>query len=1418
MQTSFSGGLTLVARILDLRNNCLIIVLDILLSAFLFAQSENIKFEHLTVQDGLSDNRVFSIIQDNKGFIWFGTYDGLNRYDGYRFKIYRNNPNDSLGLSANRIQALFEDNLNELWIGTSGGGLCRYDRDNDRFIRYNSDKDNPKSLCSDYINSIFQTDNNDLWIATNYGLNRFNRESNDFKRYLPDDKNLPFDDNENYIGDITQDENGQIWIGSWNQGLFKYNPGNDNFEKYKPKQKYARTFTNKFSENLITSHWKGNSYLWFPSFRNGLFKINLSNDEIVHYQHQPYNPFSIRNNLIYSIYQAEDENELLWIGTEFGLDQFNIRTERFAHYQHQPENSFSRNYDPVWAIFKDKSGLMWVGTAHGVCKFVPNTAKFKTIQIETGNPEGLSGGFVWAIQESKVREDRSVIWIGTDDGLFSFNRTSGQFTKYKHKPENINSLSNNSITEIIQSELGDRTVLWVCTMNGLNKIDLKTEEITRYYIPNNDPVYNQMYTMCEDKRGIIWIGTQTSFLFSFDPEQEQFTQYPFKFGIIRRLYADSSSVLWIGTTNGLHKFNTVTKKEKGYYHIAGDLKSISNNSIRSIIKDKNGILWLGTGRGLNKFDHATETFICFDEKDGLISNRVRAVLEDRNGNLWLGTDKGISIFDPNSKEFRSFTTSDGIHDNEFWGATHKNNQGELFLGGRNGITYFHPDSIKENNYLPPVVLTDFQIFNKSIKPDQDSPLKKQVSEVSEITLSHEQSIFSLEFAALEYRKPDKIRYAYKMEGVDPDWVYTDATRRFVTYTHLNAGKYVFQLKASNSDGIWNEQGISVKISILPPWWKTWWAYFGYAIIIIATIYVLRRYELSRQRFKHQMELEHVEAEKLQELDSMKSRFFANISHEFRTPLTLIKGPIERWLPEIEKKEMKRDFEMTQRNTNRLLRLVNQLLDISRLESGKMKLQARSENVVELTRQLTMAFESFASVNDIELRFVAPNEHISVYLDREHYEKIIINLISNALKFTSTGGEVKVELSFRGDLAEARSTRQSRFDKGDEIASSDIHRIRKDENNTGFVEIKVVDTGSGIPSDKLPHIFDRFYQGDDSYTKDTQGSGIGLALTKELVELHHGEIEVSSEVSKGTQFTIRIPLGKDHLNLEEILPPLEETVITHVSPEDMIKEETDVSTFHKTTSSKEDSIVLIVEDNPDMRTYIRDTLVDFYKVVEAAEGQEGFEKAAEIIPDIIISDVMMPEMDGFQFCKKIKADLPTSHIPVILLTAKSSGESKVEGLETGADDYLTKPFDARELQVRVKNLIEQRERLRERFQEQIIIQPSDVTATSMDGRFLKRAIEFVEAHLDDTALDVRQFSKEMALSRSQLNRKLKALTKQSGTEFIRCLRLKRAAQLLKRRTGNISEIAYEVGFTNPSHFAEHFRKLFGVSPSKYISQQ
>jgi signal transduction histidine kinase/DNA-binding response OmpR family regulator len=674
-----------------------------------------------------------------------------------------------------------------------------------------------------------------------------------------------------------------------------------------------------------------------------------------------------------------------------------------------------------------------------------------------------------------------------------------------------------------------------------------------------------------------------------------------------------------------------------------------------------------------------------------------------------------------------------------------------------------------------------------------------------------------------------------MEGVDKDWIYS-GNRRFANYTKLGPGEYVFKVRGSNNDGVWNEQGTSVRITINPPWWRTSWAYAIYALLIGTALYVVRRLERHRFQTLNELKMHRFEAEKLRELDEAKSRFFANISHEFRTPLTLILGPVEKMLARAAEKEAKQDLSMIQRNARRLLQLINQLLDLSKLETGRMKLQAKAEDVKSLLKALVLSFASLAERKKITLKYDEPDEAIIAYLDRDKFEKIVANLLSNAFKFTPEGGKISVQLSVNSNQLSANR---------DWLELVTGH----------WLLITVKDTGIGMPADQLTHIFDRFYQVDNSHTREHapldgesqgkralidamyptghEGTGIGLALAKELVELHGGKILVESELLEGSVFTVLLPLGRAHLREEEIVEsgdqlPVSSDQLPVISDQlPVISEQHRASSIEDQATSNEqlatdtpqrktgkNPFILLIDDNSDVRRYIRSHFDRDYHIIEAVDGAEGLQKASEKMPDLIISDVMMPKMDGIELCRQVKTDELTSHIPVILLTAKATGESKVEGLETGADDYITKPFDARELQVRAKNLIEQRRKLRERFRREMTLQPREVTVNSMDEQFLQRALDIVEKHLSDSEFGVETFSKQIGMSRQHLNRKLQALTTHSANDFIRIVRLKRAAQLLEKKSATVTEIAYEVGFNNPAYFAECFRKEFGRSPSQY----
>ena len=706
----------------------------------------------------------------------------------------------------------------------------------------------------------------------------------------------------------------------------------------------------------------------------------------------------------------------------------------------------------------------------------------------------------------------------------------------------------------------------------------------------------------------------------------------------------------------------------------------------------------------------------------------------------------------------------------------------MFFGGINGLNYFYPDKIIDNPHPPEIVLTNFKLGDRYISNKSDySTLQKTISETEQIILTYDEDVITFEFAALDYSAPTKNCYAYKLENFNKDWI-NSGTAHTATYTHLPPGKYIFRVKGTNNDGIWNEKGVALTLIITPPWWGTWWAYILYGLLFLSGLYLIRHYELNRLNLKNQLKLEKVETDTLRNLDNLKSQFFANISHEFRTPLTLILGQVENVMSSNINTKEKGKLQVANRNARRLLNLINQLLDLSKLEAGSMELNAEQHNIISFLKSLFYSFESLADSKKINLKFESEVANIPMLFDPDKMEKIICNLISNACKFTSENGVIKLTVN---------------------IVSP-------------FLEITVKDTGIGIPKDRLSHIFNRFYQVDSSTTREYEGTGIGLALTKELVELHKGQISVNSKEGEGTEFIIFLPYGDlktdnnqsikisdDNFSFDENLKVSESSMTGLLSIEK-----------HPESFTQQKEIILIVEDNSDVRAYIREQLEIDYMVIEACDGEIGITIAQNEIPDLIITDVMMPKMDGYLFSKQIRKNEKTSHIPIIMLTAKAGLDDKIEGLETGVDAYLTKPFSAKELKVRVKNLIYQRQQLRKRFSKATILKPSEVSTISTDQAFLERTIKIIEAHFEDEQFAVERLADEMNMSVSQLNRKLNALVDQPPGQLIRSLRLQRAADLLKQNTGTVAEICYKVGFNDQAYFSRAFKKQFGCSPSDY----
>lgn len=858
--------------------------------------------------------------------------------------------------------------------------------------------------------------------------------------------------------------------------------------------------------------------------------------------------------------------------------------------------------------------------------------------------------------------------------------------------------------------------------------------------------------------------------------------------------------MWFGTQNGLNRYDGYSFTI--FRNIPNDTSSIAHNWITCLCESDSTTMWVGTnGGGLNRFNPQSGEMKIYLEKDGLLSDQILNIIEDQHKNLWISTSKGLCVFDPESERFLTFHLADDLHSNLFdRGAFYKNDKGEFYYGTAEGIHKFNPDSLIFDYMTPNIVLTRLMVNN-----DPEYSSYSFLHTLKRLKLKYDQNSIMFEAAALDYRNPNANKYAFRLVGMDHDWIYTNFDRT-IKYTNLNPGHYTLEVKGCNADGVWSEAALQLPIRISPPPWKTWWAFVFYILAIAGIIYGFWQATLKRERLNNQLKFERFQAERLQELDQLKSRFFANISHEFRSPLTLIMGPLEKISDKLKGSELRDETSLMKRNAEKILRLINQLLDLSRLESGKMLLRVKEQNIVQFLKESLLSFGALAESKNITLSFLSDEDDITLHYDAEVMDKIMTNLIANAIKFTPEKGVVTVSFIHSTKLSTEFRSQKNQYKQN--------HMWEK------WVQISVSDTGPGIPADKIDKIFDHFYQyGGNRSNGESIGSGIGLALVKELVELHKGRIVVSSNVGVGTIFTITLPAGRGHYAPHEI----DDSASPDIKAE--LASASNGGKGKKLSNSLEDlddlnvddniPHILVVDDNSDIRTYIRKTLSDKYYVQEAKDGQEGWNKAVEEIPDLIISDVVMPEMNGKKLCNNLKSDERTNHIPIILLTVRASDEERIEGLKYGADEYMTKPFDANELLARVNNLITQRRRLREYYNKSLSLR--DVESKDIDHQFLQRAIRIVEKHLADPEFSVTTFCRELGTSRPQLHRKLTALTNQSTSKFIRTIRLKHAASMLATRSDNVFGVAQDVGFNNLSYFAKCFHEQYGMSPSEYLAK-
>jgi len=1404
----------------------------ILLSFFLLipslssSQSNRIVFEDFSVRDGLIHNLVEYIHIDNEGYIWLATYTGLQKFDGYEFQRFLFNPDDSTSISDNFITTIFEDRSGNIWIGTFSNGICMYKKDQEIFHHYKHNPDHSNTLSNNNIprgkKSIVQDKDGYLWINTRNGLNRIDVQKENVQRFYGDFEGHIIYDNDEHA----------LWI--IHKNLKKFSLTTKKLEYYDiPKN-------NNNEGNLInTIILDIDRIIWMGSDQGIILFDRKSKSfyDLAGYLTQSDNKYEYSWSQYPTTSIYEDHTGQIWFGIGKSAYQLNKSDGTFKTFTYESGNPNSLIDEQITGIYGNKKGIIWITYLNrGMSKVYINTKNFKHYRHIPMNQQSLSGNTVRSVFLDKKGE----LWIGTyNNGL---NRLPGQSMKniihYRHNSQSLNSINSDYITAIL---VDSKETLWIGTFeDGLcyaeNIYSSHVLEFTRF----KPEEILEIHEFTEDKSGRIWISTQNGF-YIYNHINNELVQYgnhnnhksELKNINIQSVLIRPPNVFWLATWNrGLCKLtinsDTIFSPEKSedeliiFDRIKDNNNTILDNRFITIYEDDSDNIWLGSNvNGLIKVKEINDSLVFskYDKTNGAPDNSVFGIAGDKKGNIWISTSDGIGKFNPENEQFINYYENDGLQSNVFmWDASFKSKDDQIFFGGINGLTAFFPDSIEDNESGFEVYISKLIIHNREVKIGEKinnrTILAKNIRYSESITLTHKEPVFSLEFLTLGNFNLKKNLYAYKLEGFDDSWNVTTSERRYVTYTNLNPDTYVFKVKATNSNGIWNEDVASLLIIIQPPFWKTWWAYTMYVIIFILLLYLLQLQTLKFAKLKHSLEIEQIHHEKDNEVFQMQLKFFTNLSHEFRTPLTLILGPIEKILKSNQgSRRIRQQLELVNKNVKRLLKLTNQLLNFRKFENEKLNLNAAKGNIIKFTNEIAIAFRQHAKLHQIDYLFDFQEKKIVMWYDRDKLEIILFNLISNAFKFTPPHGNIKITVRKNNSV----------INKAEE--SPDGYSVAEfgdlPESSKEWVEISVKDSGCGISKDHIHKIFKRYYQVDQPDFENVPSSGIGLEQVKNLVEISKGKIKVISKEEVGTEFVIYLPAGSDHLKETEIIQNFKnsEHIDHYRIPQDS-KEDIDETQKPKLVPEliKEDKpVVLIIEDNPDIIIFLKEILKKEYGVLEASDGKQGYDIAIKEIPDIIISDVMMPEMDGMELCVKLRSNIITSHIPIILLTARTSIVYKIEGLEAGADDYITKPFDTQTLKARILNLIVSRKRLSQKFREEFLLKPKDIIIHTPDEKFLDQIIRIIEENIADPDFNVEKLSRTIGMSHSLIYKKLKALTDQNIVEFIRAIKLKRAAQILAQTKISISEVSSEVGFTDPKYFSKCFQKHFDKTPTDYASQ-
>ena len=1356
------------------------------------AAQDRVPFRHLTIADGLSQGAISSIVQDRRGFMWFGTKDGLNRYDGHEFVVFRHDATDPTSVSGSEITALFEDSRRRLWVG-SHGGVDRFDRIRERF-------EHVASSPTQDVSGFAEDRDGNVWVAAGAeGLFRLKAGSAGpvvVERFAhsPTD---PSSIGGGRVRAVLVDRRGELWVGT-DSGLARRATSDGRTVTFARVSGGLEAPGGAIDPSVSALLEDAGGRLWIGS-RAGVSVLDSARTGTRHYYHR-YRSF--RFGWGEAIGLAVDRAGSLWMTTRSELMRLDPSTGAFTYYRHDVQDAASINSNLPTAIYRDRSDVLWVGTnGYGLSVHDPKADRFHTFRRPETWLSRLSGFSVYTLFEDRT----GTLWI--DAGLlYKWNRSTGALRSFETTSDRPNDFGNTGVWSVIEDPRG---FLWAATYQGLYRHEIATGRSRLYRHDPRDSAglpEQTVYDVFRDREGAVWAVTENFLARLADPVRGRFETWRHKTVATQRRWIfpstiqDAQGALWLGSDQGLTRFDPRTGALRHYRHDPRDPRSLSNDALRAILPDPrrpDRYLWVGTaGGGLNRLDLDSNTFTALTERNGLPNNVVYGLLPDSSGRLWISTNKGISRFDPTTGQFRNYDANDGLQGNEFnSGAAFRSRRGELFFGGTEGFSYFRPEAVTDNPHAPAVAITGFRRGNRyETVRDSGTALLATISETDTLSLSYRDAVLTFEFAALEYSAPAKNRFAYRMVGFNDDWFEAGAVRA-ATFTNLPPGRYTFQVRASNNDGVWNRQGTSLAIIITPPWWRTWWAYALYSSIALALLVVARRYEVGRLRLASRLEVEHMETEQLRRLDRARSQLFANVSHEFRTPLTLTLGPLDDLLAGAHgplSPSAVEQVDLARRNAARVLDLINEILELARAEAGRVTVRARRLDLGPFVDDVARSFLPLAERKVIAYDIQVPAESIVAVGDPELLERALSNLLANAFKFTPDGGTVRVILA-RGD---------------------------------GTALITVRDNGPGIPATDVDLVFDRFHRA-ASTAGAHPGTGIGLALARELVLRHGGSITVKSEEGFGSTFVVTLPTGSTHLPPEQMADdgaaaPWVPRARPMLMPADSLAIEPAVSGTGAMADADDVTTVLVVDDNAEIRAYVTRHLSPPYRVLEAADGQQGLELARRHLPDLVLSDVMMPVMDGYALCRALKSDPETDFLPVILLTARAEAEDRLAGLTERADDYLTKPFHVPELLARIANTIAVRRRLRERYAgtsigvHQLIPSASadaeQAAVIPADRRLLDQVRAVIAANLGDEGFTVERLAAAVAQSRGNLHRRLREQQGETPSELIRRMRLERAAELLDAGAGSVAEVAYAVGFKSVAHFSNAFQALHGTRPS------